>query len=312
MIGGYNKKMKIAALIVTYNRIEKLKKTLNAYENQKRIPDYIIVVDNASTDGTTAYLDNRKWNTKIQVEIIHSAQNVGGSGGFYLGEKRALSLDADWIMIADDDAYPEADYIEGLEKEINNLGDRNMSIVCGTVMDNNGISLIHRTQNNSRYSMKFHRPFSADTYQKEMFFPDFVSYVGILVNKKKLKQAGLVRKDFFIWNDDTEHTHRLHMIGDIICFPKFIIRHDADPQNNEFSWKNYYGTRNTLVYMKEYHKMTFPFVSLVFWLRLMLSPLKGHSLQEVKMRIVAYCDAVFGRMGIHNLYKPGWKYKADE
>lgn len=50
--------------------------------------------------------------------VIHTAENLGGSGGFYLGEERALHLDADWVMIADDDAYPEPNYLEGMQKYI--------------------------------------------------------------------------------------------------------------------------------------------------------------------------------------------------
>ena len=44
--------MKIIAVVVTYNRIEKLKKTLLAYDAIKRGLDTLVVVNNKSTDGT--------------------------------------------------------------------------------------------------------------------------------------------------------------------------------------------------------------------------------------------------------------------
>lgn len=40
--------MKIAAVIVTYNRLYLLKEVLEAFDNQTRVPDYIIIVNNAS------------------------------------------------------------------------------------------------------------------------------------------------------------------------------------------------------------------------------------------------------------------------
>ena len=52
--------MKIGVVIVTYNRLDKLKIALKSYENQKIKPKYILVVNNNSTDGTKEYLDSWK------------------------------------------------------------------------------------------------------------------------------------------------------------------------------------------------------------------------------------------------------------
>ena len=46
---------KIAAVIVTYNRLTKLKKALASYEQQLHKPNYMVIVDNASTDGTAGW-----------------------------------------------------------------------------------------------------------------------------------------------------------------------------------------------------------------------------------------------------------------
>ncbi len=51
------KKTKVAAVIVTYNRIGHLVKTLPLYVEQNCPPDYIIVVNNGSDDGTLEYLN---------------------------------------------------------------------------------------------------------------------------------------------------------------------------------------------------------------------------------------------------------------
>lgn len=103
----------IGVVIVTYNRKEKLKKALKAYDQQIFLPCEIIVVNNASTDGTNEILDRWKSENSIYSKVvIDSKYNVGGSGGFYLGEKRALHDNISWIMIADDDAYPDTDYIK--------------------------------------------------------------------------------------------------------------------------------------------------------------------------------------------------------
>ena len=44
----------VAAVVVTYNRLEELKKNIDMLQRQTRIPDVIYVIDNASTDETVA------------------------------------------------------------------------------------------------------------------------------------------------------------------------------------------------------------------------------------------------------------------
>ena len=48
--------MKYTVVIVTYNRLELLKECIEAINNQKRQFDNVVIVDNASTDGTKDYL----------------------------------------------------------------------------------------------------------------------------------------------------------------------------------------------------------------------------------------------------------------
>lgn len=79
-------KPSIACVVVTFNRLELLKRALSCYEQQSKAPDYLIIVDNNSTDGTFDYLDEwKKQEHPFQCSIIHLPQNIGGSGGFYTG-----------------------------------------------------------------------------------------------------------------------------------------------------------------------------------------------------------------------------------
>ena len=300
---------KIAVVIVTYNRLEKLKKALAFYEQQLHKPDYMVIVDNASTDGTANWLENWENNNhEFKVEIITSNENLGGSGGFYLGEERAMQLPVDWIMIADDDAYPTPNYIQGLVKYIEKNNADNISIMCGAVEQNNSYCSNQRTlYKKFKWQLNFLYDVPAEYYTKKIIYIDNASYVGILINKKKLAQVGLVNKNFFIWWDDTEHLMRLREIGSIICIPRFIIKHDVEASNSNLSWKSYYGTRNKLVSHRKHLPLTFPFIVLCFLLKTLLCPLKGKSLAEVKMRLIATKDALFGNMGMHDVYKPGWK-----
>ena len=66
--------MKIASVIVTYNRLELLKRTVSALRKQSQKLDLIIVIDNGCTDGTHEWLDG-----ETDLCVIHQ-DNVGGFG----------------------------------------------------------------------------------------------------------------------------------------------------------------------------------------------------------------------------------------
>lgn len=305
-----NIKFNVAVVIVTYNRLEKLKKTLKSYAEQTLKPEHVIVVNNNSTDDTRCFLECWSQNDEgYDKHVINLSENVGGSGGFYEGEKYALELeDVNWIMIADDDAYPARDYIYGMANYLLKLDNsNNIAVICGKVIQENDYVNIHRSYLKSKWNWNFHKCIPREDYNKKIIYPDFVSYVGILVNKNVLEKAGLVDRELFIWNDDTEHSYRMRKHGMFICLPQYDIYHDVAAENNNLSWKNYYDYRNkTSFFIKHFRLQSVFIVSLIF-LKSLLSPLKGKSFTEFKLRLVAIKDGIVGNMGKDEIYKPGWK-----
>lgn len=91
--------MNIIAVVVTYNRIELLKRNIRCLQQNKPVSS-IIIVNNGSTDGTTEWLASQKELTVI------NQPNVGGAGGFYTGIQHAYNAHADWIWCMDDDVFP--------------------------------------------------------------------------------------------------------------------------------------------------------------------------------------------------------------
>ena len=83
--------MKIATIIVTYNRIELLKKSISAHLSQSKQSDVILVVNNASTDGTAIYLSELE-NRFKNIRVVNLKENTGGAGGFYHGLSFLLVL----------------------------------------------------------------------------------------------------------------------------------------------------------------------------------------------------------------------------
>ena len=102
--------MNIATIIVTYNRKSEVLRCIKAVKTQSVKCDYIIVVNNASTDGTKEAL------TSVEdITVLNLEQNSGGSGGFYTGLKYAHeNLKSDFYWLMDDDGYPSENCLEQL------------------------------------------------------------------------------------------------------------------------------------------------------------------------------------------------------
>ena len=107
--------VKILAYVHTYNDAEAIDGTIQALcEQTCPIPE-ILLVDNASTDGTL----ERDFPSKVT--IIRNAQNLGTSGAVAIGMEYGLSHGYDWIYILDADSAPAADAIDRLLQRYQSL-----------------------------------------------------------------------------------------------------------------------------------------------------------------------------------------------
>ena len=84
--------MRVAAITITYNRLELTKRTLASF-NEKTGVDYHLFVDNGSTDGTVEWLEDKN-------RILFS-ENRGITEAFFSGA--ANLLDYDYILKLDND-----------------------------------------------------------------------------------------------------------------------------------------------------------------------------------------------------------------
>ena len=304
-------KVKIGVVIVTYNRLDKLKKTLELFDKQTFLPNYIVVVDNASTDGTELFL--KDWvvvSRKYDKNVIRMQENTGGSGGFYEGLKYAQNRTAEWIWVSDDDAFPDIDALERANEFFNihsKLLD-SIAAICGMVINGNKIDLLHRRSMKQKgLRVKTYISQEQD-YKKEFFELNCFSYVGTIINKSKLKEAGLTNKEYFLWWDDTEHSLRLSKTGLIYCVPSIKIYHNVGMSNEGFTWKLYYNFRNyTDLCRKHFSMLSYKRYCFITILKTYVKDLLWINKQKNKMIRDAIRDAQNGKFGIDEVYTPTWK-----
>lgn len=306
--------MRIGVVLVTYNRLDKLKITLDLFDKQTYKPSYVLVVNNASTDGTFDYL--KEWTVeKKEYEklVINSISNEGGSGGFHRGLEESLKLDAEWVWVSDDDAFPEVDALEKSIQFLEKYGNSyNISAICGQVINNGKIDCAHRSTYSVKNNRILHNYSILEDYKKEFFEINAFSYVGTIINRKKMQECGTTLSEYFIWYDDTEHSLRLSKYGKIFVVPSIRINHNVDNVVNKLSWKMYYGARNQLdMYARHFSLKQYRRYRNEKKLKITLKKLVrkffllDYTSQTIHLDAIK--DADNKSLGINDVYKPGWK-----
>ena len=128
-----------------------------------------------------------------------------------------------------------------------------------------------------------------------------------MMKRSALEKAGLPRKDYFIYNDDYEHSVRLAKTGKIVCVPQAVFYHkDNFVYEKKASWRDYYATRNAVeMYLNHFGR----FYGALRALRRLAVSLT--SLNPTKVRVICdgISDAYKGNMDISPKYYPGWKQR---
>lgn len=233
------KKWKYSVVIVTYNRLNLLKECLEHCVQQTIHFDEIVVVNNNSNDGTYEYLSELS-KKEPTVHPYHMKKNLGGAGGFH----KALELvkkDTDFILIIDDDAIIEYDYIEKIDSKIS----EDVLAYSGTIYVDGKVSMSHRRVITNKIFLS-KKDVSLDKYKDISFDYDLSTFCGLLVSTKIVQKIGLPMSEYFIWYDDTEYSMRIRKETIIRNINAAAINHKTKEIAPKFniSWKSFYGYRN--------------------------------------------------------------------
>ena len=300
--------MKIAAVIVTYNRLKLLSVVLDKFDKQTRQPDYYIVINNGSTDGTAEFLETWKSYDPVHRWIVNSIENTGGAGGFYEGLKMAMTMDVDWIWVSDDDAIPQTDALSIFERYCESNSVAELSAISAKVVSYKKTAIgYHRRIERGFLTIK-ETVVPLEEYDEETFEFDLFPYCGTLIKKQALEKAGLPIKDYFIQWDDSEHSIRIGNVGRIICIPKMVVNHDVEYDAVVgYQWKDYYLIRNRMDAIKRNYPKRYSIVINIRRIgQIILAWMKPDKVWA-KLFTQAVTDAWKGNMGLNSIYKPGWK-----
>ena len=277
----------VAAVIVTYNRLAKLPKTLETVLAQSHECEWIVVVNNNSTDGTREYLDGLEHPKLV---VLHLDENLGGAGGFEHGMAHGYNLGADYVWIMDDDCYPEERALEVLLKQRHKSSQAlgyEVPFACSLVKFIDG-SLCE--MNNPITTWDWPRAYLAGL---NSLLVAECTFVSVLVPRWAIEEQGLPLGEYFIWFDDKEYTKRLHKhYGAGIIAMDSVVVHDMGVnagvnyrQVDESNvWKFEKGARNQASYrLRNEGRLSY----LLYYRRIVAEMREGGVAADIKKRMRA-------------------------
>ncbi|QWC84037.1 glycosyltransferase [Nocardioidaceae bacterium] len=247
---------RVVAVVVTWNRRELLGEALDALAAQEHPLERVVVIDNASDDGTAELLAHRAQSDPL-LDVRTLAENLGGAGGFAAGIARALTHSPDLVWLLDDDTVPTATALgAAVTAWRDHPGDpqgRRPAVVASRVVWTDGRD---HPMNTPREKPGVSRGERAAAAAVGCTAVRSASFVSILCDAARVRERGLPVADYFLWNDDFEYSTRLIRGGSGLWCPASVVVHktrtfgatDVDP-GERFFWevrnKTWMFTRST-------------------------------------------------------------------
>lgn len=267
--------MRIVAVVVTYNRLPLLQVLVERLLTVDAVSS-ILVIDNASVDGTA------EWLATADVRHRTLDRNRGGAGGFEAGLRTAVEeYDADLVWLMDDDGLPEPGCLDRLlEEEDPSTGSGRRLDFWGPLVvdidDPDRLVFPIRLPGGTRVVQD--RASAAAAATDGVLDGIVIPFNGVLVTRALVERIGYPRAEFFIWGDDHEYRLRAEAAGARIgTVVDAIVQHPSvgdlgtpmmfgrtTYNHTPSDLKHYCMARNNTLNLRQYRG--WPHV-LLFWLK---------------------------------------------
>lgn len=232
-------------ILVNYNRapltmacVDSLKKMGN--QNYK-----VIIVDNCSTDNSFELL-TIEYTANEKVIVIKNIDNTGFAGGNNYGIEYALNMNAEYLMLLNNDTEVDCDFLDEILSNyhgdgihvprINYYDDKNSAWYAAGEID---------------YNKCVVRNGKVDFEQKVTF----ASGCCMLFSCQIIERIGLLKEEYFMYYEDVAYSlDAIQHNIDIIYKPNALVFHKVGKSSGGEKSKIsiYYNNRNRFYIMKEY------------------------------------------------------------
>lgn len=197
--------LKIIAVTVNWNRGEDTVACLQTLQAQSLPLNKIVVIDNGS-DEEPSIVSLLADKPVTGVEVIETGKNLGFGAGANVGIKRALDLDADYVLVINNDTIADISMLEQLVSHSTNEG---FDISAPLIFYAEPANQVWSSGGNVCPLIGL--PVDAHNRKKppkENTRRSFLTGCCLLISRKALERVGLFDENYFMYYEDLDYSTR--------------------------------------------------------------------------------------------------------
>lgn len=247
-------KKDLGIVICNFNKIDYLKGCLETLykSNFENLTYEVIVVDNASTDGSSECVKENY----SDIILLQNETNTGGSGGFDRGIQFAIEKDYKYVALLDNDILLEENTIINLVEYIRNnphvgvVGSKICTMDNPDILQELGSFIDFEDKFNVYTPLKSHKD---DNTLPDTVVCDYVPACSLITTNEVLKKVGSFNVEHFIYWDDMDWCTRVKIAGwEIHAINSSRVFHKMGAANPTNTFPVYYFERNRILFFLKY------------------------------------------------------------
>lgn len=250
-----NQSLRIYAITLNWNSykdvcicVENLKESELAFEK-------IIIIDNASIDGSYQKLVEH-YKLDKQVNVIHNKVNEGFARAVNIGIKLALSEKATHVFLVNNDAIVDAKCLDFL---LENLQKNSEAVAAAPTV------FYHKQTNRIWHGAGYFNYLRTNVVvpQKDQIFDKvntqvqeatFLSGCALLIKNEMLEVTGLFDQDYFFYGEDVDFSLRVINHGyKLLYVPYAFAWHKIDniTKSRSSAYVMYHRARSSMIFFRK-------------------------------------------------------------
>lgn len=241
----------VLIVVLCYNGVEQTLACLESLRHLEYQPADVLVIDNASQDGTPAIVRSRF----PEVKVIETGVNLGFAAGNNIGLRYTLDQGYDYALLLNNDTEVAPDFLNALiaacehDPTIGVAGPKIYYHDRPQIISSAG-GIIDWRRGGRTYMRGIDRAESGQ-FDAQVDV-DFVAGCALLIRRAALEQAGFLDERFGMYYEETEWCVRITRAGwRIVYMPDSRLWHKIQPELQDQSPRiTYYMARNRLLFLR--------------------------------------------------------------
>lgn len=258
----------VVAVVLNWNNYEDSSRCLDSLIGQDYTNLDIILVDNASTDGSGEQLED----AFSDITVVYTEENLGFAGGMNYGIQAALETSPDYIWILNNDSIIPNKTLGELVPILESAPD--IGILSPRIQtESEELWFLQGVINWRRCDVDHHVP-ERTSNESSLIPNEYIPMCAALIRSEVFEQVGFLPEDYFMYYEDVEFCIKARQEGyELVTSTTTTITHlgSASSGSDLSALPTYYNFRNRIHLAKTYSNQT----GSGFWLYYINSILYG-------------------------------------